>query len=130
MYGVSPDDFEYFVSAFMAQMAIFQRSHPPHLTGDHMHKLRTTAVVLAAFGSLGFLGAGTAYAGGHDGGKGDEFQIRQTSDCKSHDANLDILGEVGLLNGLGGDLLNGAGNSGAEQTSLGSTMGCNNSAFK
>ncbi|MFS4096415.1 hypothetical protein [Streptomyces sp. AF1A] len=95
-----------------------------------MHKLRTTAVLLAAFGSLGLLGTGTAYAGGHDGGKGDAFQIKQTSDCRSHDGNLDLAGEVGLLSGLGGDLLNGDGNSGAQQSSLGSTMGCNNSAFK
>ncbi|MFG3206019.1 hypothetical protein [Streptomyces sp. NPDC048192] len=91
-----------------------------------MRKLRTTAVLLAAFGSLGLLGAGTAHAG-QGGGKGDEFQISQSSTCRSHDGNVDILGEVGILNGLGGNLLNGEGNSGAQQSSLGSTMGCNNS---
>ena len=91
-----------------------------------MHKLRTTAVLLAAFGSLGLLGAGNAYAG-QGGGHGDEFQIMQSSTCRSHDSNVDILGEVGILNGLGGNLLNGEGNPGAQQSSLGSSMGCNNS---
>ncbi|MEU6279034.1 hypothetical protein [Streptomyces sp. NPDC047028] len=91
-----------------------------------MHKLRTTAVLLAAFGSLGLLGAGTAYAG-QGGGHGDEFQITQSSTCRSHDSNVDILGAVGILNGLGGNLLNGEGNAGAQQSSLGSSMGCNNS---
>ncbi|MDO0927943.1 hypothetical protein QQY24_21970 [Streptomyces sp. TG1A-8] len=90
-----------------------------------MRKIRTAAVLLAAFGSLGLLGAGTAHA---DQGK-DGFDIRQSSTCTSHDLNLDILGEVGVLNGLGGNLLNGEGNPGAQATDIGSTMGCNNSAF-
>ncbi|WEO97464.1 hypothetical protein A6P39_027510 [Streptomyces sp. FXJ1.172] len=96
-----------------------------------MHKLRTAAVLVTAFGSLGLLGAGTAHAGGQGFGKGgDEFQVTQSSNCRSHDLNLDVLGEVGILNGLGGNLLNGEGNSGAQQSSLGSSMGCNNSFGK
>ncbi|MEU8968337.1 hypothetical protein BIV25_23220 [Streptomyces sp. MUSC 14] len=91
-----------------------------------MHKVRTAAVLLAAFGSLGLLGAGTAHAG-QGGGKGDEFNIQQSTTCRSHDLNLDVLGEVGILNGLGGNLLNGEGNAGAQQSSLGSSMGCSNS---
>ncbi|MEU5313172.1 hypothetical protein [Streptomyces sp. NPDC021562] len=96
-----------------------------------MHKLRTAAVIVTAFGSLGLLGAGSAQADQGWGKKGgDEFNVQQSSTCRSHDLNLDILGEVGILNGLGGNLLNGEGNSGAQQSSLGSSMGCNNSFGK
>ncbi|MFJ6750258.1 MULTISPECIES: hypothetical protein [unclassified Streptomyces] len=92
-----------------------------------MRKLHKAAVVAAALGSLGFLGAsaGTAYAGGPEGG----FDIKQSTSCKSHDLNVDVLGEVGILNGLLGNALNGEGNPGAQSTHLGSNMGCNNSAF-
>ncbi|MQY32408.1 hypothetical protein SRB17_03560 [Streptomyces sp. RB17] len=97
-----------------------------------MHKLRKAAVLIAAVSSLGLMG-GTAHAGGQEGGKGgghgDKFSVLQSSNCKSHDLNLDILGEVGLLDGLAGDLANGEGDPGAQATHLGSTMGCNNSAF-
>ncbi|MFG2136890.1 hypothetical protein [Streptomyces sp. NPDC048650] len=92
-----------------------------------MRKLHKAAVAAVALGSIGFLGAGTAYAdGGHGGG---DFKIVQSSQCKSHDLNLDVLGEVGILNGLLGNALNGEGSPGAQSTHLGSTMGCNNSAF-
>ncbi|MEU2624762.1 hypothetical protein ABZ642_42760 [Streptomyces sp. NPDC007157] len=43
--------------------------------------------------------------------------------CKSHDLNLDILGEVGILNGLGGNLINGEGSPGAQVTDIGSDCG-------
>ncbi|MFI1762315.1 hypothetical protein ACH41H_09750 [Streptomyces sp. NPDC020800] len=101
-----------------------------------MHKLRKAAVLVAALGTVGLVGAGTATAGeggygggGKDGGKGDRFSVLQSSNCKSHDLNLDVLGEVGLLNGLLGNALNGEGNPGAQDTHIGSSMGCNNSAF-
>ncbi|GAA3295470.1 hypothetical protein [Streptomyces cinereospinus] len=91
-----------------------------------MRKLRNVAVLVAAIGSIGLVG-GTAHA---DQGKGgDKFDITQSSQCKSHDLNLDLLGQVGLLNGLLGNGLNGEGNPGAQSTHIGSTMGCNNSAF-
>ncbi|MGW1545170.1 hypothetical protein ACWCPM_34020 [Streptomyces sp. NPDC002309] len=91
-----------------------------------MRKLRKVAVLVAAIGSIGLVG-GTAHA---DQGKGgDKFNITQSSQCKSHDLNLDLLGQVGLLNGLLGNGLNGEGNPGAQSTHIGSTMGCNNSAF-
>ncbi|MFD8819067.1 hypothetical protein ACFV23_48195 [Streptomyces sp. NPDC059627] len=94
-----------------------------------MRKLRNAAVLVAALSSIGLV-SGTAYAGGGDGhGHGDKFNINQSSHCKSHDLNLDVLGEVGLLNGVLGSALNGEGNPGAQATNLGSTMGCNNSAF-
>ncbi|MFG2604819.1 hypothetical protein ACGFT2_14910 [Streptomyces sp. NPDC048514] len=98
-----------------------------------MRKLRNVAVLVAAIGTIGLMG-GTAHAsqsGGDKGGDrgGDKFSVQQSSNCKSHDLNLDVLGEVGLLNGLLGNALNGEGNPGAQATSIGSTMGCNNSAF-
>ncbi|MBL1080567.1 hypothetical protein JK359_01015 [Streptomyces actinomycinicus] len=94
-----------------------------------MHKLRMAAVLVAAIGSVGLLGAGAAHAdhGWGKGKSGDEFNIRQSSKCSSHDTNVDILGEVGIGNGLGGNLLNGEGNPGAQATDMGSTMGCSNS---
>ncbi|MCX5261311.1 hypothetical protein OOK27_45425 [Streptomyces canus] len=96
-----------------------------------MRKLRTAAVLVVAFGSIGLLGAGSAHAD-QGGGKGGDsgFNIMQTSSCTSHDTNVDILGEVGIGNGLGGNLLNGEGNPGAQQTSLGSSMGCGNTVGK
>ncbi|MFI0811154.1 hypothetical protein [Streptomyces echinatus] len=94
-----------------------------------MRKLRSVAVLVTAIGALGLVG-GTAHADqGGKGGHGDKFKITQSSNCKSHDLNLDLLGEVGLLNGVLGNALNGEGNPGAQATDIGSTMGCNNSAF-
>jgi hypothetical protein len=90
-----------------------------------MRKIQTAAVVATLLGAMSFAGAGTAFA--HDGGPG--VDVRQSTSCKSHDLNLDLLGEVGVLNGLLGNALNGEGNPGGQATKLGSTMGCNNSAF-
>ncbi|KAB1989387.1 MULTISPECIES: hypothetical protein [Streptomyces] len=89
-----------------------------------MRKLRTAAVLLAALGGIAFAG-GTAQAAGGD----NHIKVSQSAECKSHDLNLDVLGEVGVLNGLAGNLLNGEGNPGGQATSLGSKQGCNNSAF-
>ncbi|MEV5283336.1 hypothetical protein [Streptomyces sp. NPDC051994] len=96
-----------------------------------MNKLRKAAVLVAALGSLGMLAAGTAQAhdGGHGGKGGDRFNIGQSSKCKSHDLNVDVLGQVGILNGVLGNALNGEGNPGAQNTHMGSSMGCSNSAF-
>ncbi|EPD57110.1 MULTISPECIES: hypothetical protein [Streptomyces] len=104
-----------------------------------MHKLRKAAVLVAAISSVGLLGAGAAQAdqggwgsGGENGHRGtsSSFSVLQSTTCRSHDANVDVLGQVGILNGLGGNLLNGEGNAGAQETSLGSSMGCNNSVGK
>ena len=92
-----------------------------------MRKLHKAAVVAALLGSIGFAGTGTASAWGGSHGSG--FDVQQSASCQSHDLNLDLLGEVGALNGLAGNALNGEGNPGGQATSLGSTMGCNNSAF-
>ncbi|MCL8013068.1 hypothetical protein [Streptomyces sp. AS02] len=96
-----------------------------------MHKLRKAAVVAVALGSVGFLGAGTATAQGLDGGKGgDKLSVLQSSNCKSHDLNVDVLGQVGVLNGALGNALNGEGIAGGQDGShLGSGMGCTNKAF-
>ncbi len=90
-----------------------------------MHKLRKAAVLVAALSSVGLMTAGTAHADG--GGQGNTIQ--QSTTCKSHDLNIDILGVVGLLNGVLGSALNGEGDAGSQGTQLGSTMGCNNTAF-
>ncbi|MEV0369263.1 hypothetical protein AB0I10_05490 [Streptomyces sp. NPDC050636] len=92
-----------------------------------MRKLHKAAVVVAALGSVGFLGAGPASANGH--GHGGGMNIHQGSSCRSHDLNVDVLGEVGILNGVLGNALNGEGSPGAQVTHMGSTQGCNNSAL-
>jgi hypothetical protein len=92
-----------------------------------MHKLRKAAVLVAALGSVGFLTAGAAHADGRHGGE--DVDVMQSTTCRSHDLNVDILGSVGLFNGLLGNGFNGEGNAGAQETSLGSDMGCNNGAF-
>src|SRR5438034_7473378 len=97
-----------------------------------MRKLHKAAVVAATLGTIGFLGAGTAYASGHGGGKGGglgQLDVKQNTQCRSHDLNVDVLGEVGILNGLLGSALNGEGSPGAQSTHMGSSMGCNNSAL-
>ncbi|MEV6111366.1 hypothetical protein AB0L59_02345 [Streptomyces sp. NPDC052109] len=94
-----------------------------------MHKLRTAAVILAAFGSVGLLGAGTAHAD-QDWGKkdGDEFNIQQSNHCRTHDLNVNVLGNLGLLNGLLG--LNDEGNAGAQNNTVGSKLSCSNAVGK
>jgi hypothetical protein len=86
----------------------------------------STAVAASALAAVATLGtAGRALAAGPGG----QFDIRQSSQCLSHDLNVDVLGQVGLLNGLLGNALNSEGNPGAQSTHHGVTMGCNNSAF-
>ncbi|MFK0296191.1 hypothetical protein ACIQU6_37745 [Streptomyces sp. NPDC090442] len=77
-----------------------------------MRNLQKAAVVAAVLGSVGLLGTGTASAqpteraGSNGGGR-----------C--HDLNVDILGQVGLLNGLLGNALNGEGSPGGQATDMG-----------
>jgi hypothetical protein len=91
-----------------------------------MHKLQKVALVGAVLGSIGSFGAGPAFAHGepHDG-----FDISQGIECRSHDMNIDVLGSIGAVNGLLGGALNGEGNPGAQDTHLGSDMGCNSKAL-
>ncbi|MFG2265199.1 hypothetical protein [Streptomyces sp. NPDC048720] len=81
-----------------------------------MRKLRTAVAAAALIGGVGFMGAAPATAlpmggGGHGGG------------CRSHDFNLDILGNVGVGNGVLGNLINGEGSPGAQFTDIGSDCG-------
>ncbi|MEU2335087.1 hypothetical protein ABZ608_16115 [Streptomyces sp. NPDC013172] len=82
-----------------------------------MRKLQKAAVAVAVIGGVSFMGAVPATAlapqGGHHHGGG----------CRSHDFNLDILGEVGIANGLAANLLNGEGSPGAQFTDIGSDCG-------
>ncbi|ARF53988.1 hypothetical protein [Streptomyces gilvosporeus] len=113
-----------------------------------MRKLRKAAVVVTVLGSVGLLGAGTAYAGGgtsdyrtqsvHEGyqqqssggrhGKSHarKTYIRQSTSCRTFEKNTDILGEIGsddplwiLTHGL-------RARPGVQKTRLGSSEGCNN----
>ncbi|MEV7146005.1 hypothetical protein ACIBCP_24290 [Streptomyces sp. NPDC051287] len=77
-----------------------------------MTSFRKVAVAVAIISGVGFLGAGPASAQVMHGMQG--------GGCRSHDLNLDVLGEVGILNGLGGNLLNGEGSPGAQGTDIGS----------
>ena len=88
-----------------------------------MRKIQKAAVVVAMLGAVGFVGAGTASASNPG------VNVGQSTSCKSHDLNVDVLGEVGALNGALGNALGGEGNPGGQASGLGSSMGCGNSAF-
>ncbi|GHI07610.1 hypothetical protein AQI88_25180 [Streptomyces cellostaticus] len=93
-----------------------------------MRKLQKFAVVGAAvLGTVGSFAGGSAFA--HPEHDNDDFDITQGIECRSHDMNIDVLGSVGALNGLLGNALNGEGSPGAQDTHLGSDMGCNSRAF-
>ncbi|MFJ9419327.1 MULTISPECIES: hypothetical protein [unclassified Streptomyces] len=94
-----------------------------------MSKLHRAAVVAAVLGSVALLGAGTASADGgkYGGGRGGtSWDVKSGSSCRSHDLNVDVLGEVGVANGLLANALNGEGAAGSQSTAMGSSMGCNN----
>ena len=93
-----------------------------------MRKLQKVAIVGAAvLGSIGSFGVGPAFAHGEPGHDG--FDITQGIECRSHDMNVDVLGSVGVLNSLLANALNGEGSPGAQDSHLGSDMGCNSRAF-
>lgn len=91
-----------------------------------MRTFHKAVLVGAVLGSVGSLGSGTAFAHGEPG---HDLDISQGIECRSHDMNIEVLGSVGALTGLAGNLLNGEGNPGAQQSRLGSEMGCSNQAF-
>ncbi|MFB7511048.1 hypothetical protein [Streptomyces broussonetiae] len=39
--------------------------------------------------------------------------------CRNHDLNIDIIGNLGIANGLAGNLLNGEGSPGGQDTDFG-----------
>lgn len=84
-----------------------------------MGKLPMAAVAAAIIGSVSFISAGPATAQG--------AVSMQGGGCSAQDTNIDILGEVGIANGILGNLLNGEGSPGAQATDIGSDMGCNSS---
>ncbi|WP_405583249.1 hypothetical protein [Streptomyces sp. NBC_01092] len=77
-----------------------------------MRKLQKAALAAAMVGTLSLIATGTASADDHGHGHGH---------CKSHDLNVDVLGQVGLLNGLAGNLANGEGHPGAQFNNVGSS---------
>ncbi|MGW3120701.1 hypothetical protein ACWDBW_26730 [Streptomyces sp. NPDC001107] len=92
-----------------------------------MRKLQKVAIVGAAvLGSIGSFGVGPAFAHGEPG---HDIDITQGIECRSHDMNIDVLGDVGAINGLLGGALNGEGNPGAQESHLGADMGCNSKAL-
>ncbi|EDY55070.1 MULTISPECIES: hypothetical protein [Streptomyces] len=95
-----------------------------------MRKLHKVVVLSALLGSIGSVGANSAFAHGEPGhDTGSDFDITQGVECRSHDMNIEVLGSVGALTGLAGNLLNGEGAAGAQQSHLGSEMGCNSRAI-
>ncbi|MEV5874333.1 hypothetical protein AB0L75_08915 [Streptomyces sp. NPDC052101] len=98
-----------------------------------MRKTRKNAVVAILLGTVGFLGAGTAYAhGGHGHGherKGRETKtivMNQSTTCSTEDENTDVQGESGFENGMQGNKSHGKGSPGTQSTNVGSTLGCDN----
>ncbi|MFF2204181.1 hypothetical protein [Streptomyces sp. NPDC058145] len=91
-----------------------------------MRKFHKAVLVGAMLGTVGSFGANTAFAHGEPG---HDIDVTQGVECRSHDMNIEVLGSVGALTGAAGNLLNGEGNPGAQQSHLGSDMGCNNQAF-
>ncbi|MGD3108317.1 hypothetical protein [Streptomyces sp. YGL11-2] len=63
-------------------------------------------------------------------GRREDINVNQHTMCRSHDLNVDVLGQVGVLNGLLGNALNGEGAAGAQNTHQGSRMGCDNVALR
>ncbi|OEJ21383.1 hypothetical protein AR457_36750 [Streptomyces agglomeratus] len=91
-----------------------------------MRKLQSVIVVGAAIiGSVGSLSGATAFASE----RGSDLDIEQGIECRSHDMNIEVIGSVGALTGLAGNLLNGEGSPGAQKNHLGSDMGCNSQAL-
>ncbi|MFD8819070.1 hypothetical protein ACFV23_48210 [Streptomyces sp. NPDC059627] len=87
---------------------------------------KAVLVGAAVLGSVCSIGGTTAFAHGEPG---HDIDVTQGTECRSHDMNIEVLGSVGALTGLAGNLLNGEGNPGAQQNHLGSDMGCNNQAL-
>ncbi|OLZ66351.1 hypothetical protein AV521_27975 [Streptomyces sp. IMTB 2501] len=101
-----------------------------------MRKPRKTAVVAVLLGTVGFLGAGTAYAHGQGHGhkrgheqhgrESNSVVIGQSTSCTTAEENVDVQGESGVENGWEGKRPNGEGSPGPQTTNIGSSQGCNN----
>ncbi|KOV64999.1 hypothetical protein [Streptomyces sp. MMG1121] len=80
----------------------------------------------AVIGSVCSFGGNTAFAHGEPG---HDVDVTQGTECRSHDMNIEVLGNISALSSAAANLLNGEGNPGAQQSHLGSDMGCNSQAF-
>ncbi|MEU8753931.1 hypothetical protein PGH47_16375 [Streptomyces sp. HUAS 31] len=78
-----------------------------------MRKLQKAALAAAMVGSLSLIATGTASAQSSYDGHGH-------GGCKSHDMNIELLSNIGVLPGLAGNALNGEGNPGAMYNDIGS----------
>lgn len=94
-----------------------------------MRKLHKAVLLSVLLSGVGSLGANTAFAHGEPGHDIDSIDIAQGIECRSHDMNIEVIGSIGALTGLAGNLLNGEGASGAQRSHLGSDMGCNSRAL-
>ncbi|EST29464.1 hypothetical protein [Streptomyces roseochromogenus] len=83
-----------------------------------MRKLSKAAVAAAVIASVGFIATGTG-----TGIATAQGAVMHRGGCDTDDLNLDVLGEVGVANGLLGNLLNGEGDPGAQETHVGTTCG-------
>lgn len=91
-----------------------------------MRKFHKAVLVGAVIGSVCSLGGTTAFA---HGDPDRDIDVTQNTECRSHDMNVELLGNISALTGTLANALNGEGNPGAQQSHLGSDMGCNNQAF-
>ncbi|MEJ8669500.1 hypothetical protein AB0N62_14585 [Streptomyces sp. NPDC093982] len=79
-----------------------------------MRKLQKAAVAAAMVGTLSLIATGTASAQPAYDGHG----------CRSHDQNIALLNNIGIANGLAGNLLNGEGDPGGQNDNhIGSSCG-------
>lgn len=97
-----------------------------------MRKPRKTVVVAVLLGTVGFLGAGTAYAHGdghgskhgqghsreHHGHESQKILVNQSTTCTVTEDNSDVQGETAAF---GPD-----GRPDTQNTNVGSSLGCNN----
>ncbi|MET9072060.1 hypothetical protein [Streptomyces sp. NPDC004232] len=77
-----------------------------------MRLISKLAVAAAVITGVGVMGAGPALAQ-------PAVQMHGGGGCRTHNLNIDILGEVGILNGLAGNLINGEGSPGGQDTDMG-----------
>ncbi|WP_406391137.1 hypothetical protein [Streptomyces sp. NBC_00887] len=91
-----------------------------------MRKLQKAAVVVAMLGSVGFIGAGTAVAGGH--GEPD-IEVKQSASCQQHDTSVNVLSNLSALNGVLSGLIGNEGDPGRSDQNIGSQCAAGNDAF-
>ncbi|WEO93503.1 hypothetical protein A6P39_005420 [Streptomyces sp. FXJ1.172] len=77
-----------------------------------MRKISTAAAAAAVIAGISMMAAGPATAQAAQG-------LHHGGGCRTHNLNIDILGEVGVLNGLAGNLINGEGSPGGQFTDMG-----------